>query len=47
MTIKIFGRLSSANVQKVVWFCNEADLSFKSFIFGEYMVERKQTCLSK
>ena len=34
MTIKIFGRLSSANVQKVVWFCNEADLSFKSFILG-------------
>ena len=34
MTIKIYGRLSSANVQKVVWFCNEADLSFKSFILG-------------
>lgn len=34
MAIKIYGRSSSANVQKVIWFCNEADLDFQSFIFG-------------
>lgn len=34
MAIKIYGRLSSANVQKVIWFCNEADLAYENFICG-------------
>ena len=34
MAIKIYGRLSSANVQKVIWFCKEANISFESLIYG-------------
>ena len=29
MTLKIFGRVSSSNVQKVIWMCAELDLAFE------------------
>ena len=34
MTIKIFGRKSSCNVQKVIWFCSEANISFETVDYG-------------
>ena len=34
MTLKIYGRRSSANVQKVVWLCCEANLKFDTENFG-------------
>ena len=34
MTLKIYGRKSSANVQKVLWFCHEAGLNFISENYG-------------
>ena len=34
MTLKIYGRRSSANVQKVVWLCCEANLKFDIENFG-------------
>ena len=34
MTLKILGRKSSCNVQKVVWFCTEANIPFENTIYG-------------
>ena len=34
MTIKIFGGKSSCNVQKVIWFCSEANISFERVDYG-------------
>ena len=34
MTLKIYGRRSSANVQKVVWLCCEGNLIFDTENFG-------------
>lgn len=34
MAIKVYGRLSSANVQKVNWFCDYANLSIKNLNYG-------------
>ena len=34
MTLKIYGRRSSANVQKVVWLCCEANLKFDTEKYG-------------
>ena len=34
MPLKIFGRKSSCNVQKVIWFCLESNIRFENIIFG-------------
>ena len=34
MAIKIYGRLSSANVQKINWFCNYANISIINLNYG-------------
>jgi len=34
MAIKIYGRLSSANVQKINWFCNYANVSVVNLNYG-------------
>ena len=34
MAIKIYGRLSSANVQKINWFCDYANISVINFNYG-------------
>jgi len=34
MSLQILGRKSSANVQKVLWMCKEADVEFKTKNFG-------------
>ena len=34
MAIKIYGRLSSANVQKINWFCNYADINVMNLNYG-------------
>ena len=34
MTLKILGRKSSCNVQKVIWFCKEANIPFDNTIYG-------------
>ena len=34
MSIKIYGRLSSANVQKINWFCDYANISVINFNYG-------------
>ena len=34
MAIKIYGRLSSANVQKINWFCNYANISVVNLNYG-------------
>ena len=34
MAIKIYGRLSSANVQKINWFCNYANISIVNLNYG-------------
>ena len=34
MALKIYGRRSSANVQKVVWICCEGGLKFETENFG-------------
>ncbi len=34
MAIKIYGRLSSANVQKVNWFCSYANINIQNLNFG-------------
>ena len=34
MAIKIYGRLSSANVQKINWFCEYANINVVNFNYG-------------
>ena len=34
MSVTIHGRRSSANVQKVIWLCTEAGISFETKILG-------------
>ena len=34
MAIKIYGRLSSANVQKINWFCEYANINVINLIYG-------------
>jgi arsenate reductase-like glutaredoxin family protein len=47
MTIKIFGRKSSCNVQKVIWFCSEANISFETVDYVENMVKLKKIFLNQ
>ena len=47
MTLKILGRKSSCNVQKVVWFCKEANIPFYNTIYGGVDMEvQKMTILN-
>ena len=37
MSVTIHGRRSSANVQKVIWLCTEAGISFETIdVWGKY-----------
>ena len=34
MTLKIYGRKSSCNVQKVLWLCSEINIDFETLDYG-------------
>ena len=34
MTLKVYGRKSSCNVQKVIWLCSEINIDFETLDYG-------------
>ena len=45
MAIKIYGRLSSANVQKINWFCEYANISVINLNYGGIHGKHKRPSL--